>query len=214
MAAEAAIAALDARQGEFTKSRTDAALNRAIDLVASADAQETIEELYREARQTPTRDDDMLVARIEKIDAALSQAEDEMSRMRRKAQEVAGRRVEVERERDRFRRRGWDNPYGQVKNEGLLGQVLGSLIQGAIQGAVLGNVLKDGYQERRPRADSGFGGNGGFTFPFPQGGGSDSGGGWIGGGGGWGGDGGGLGGGGLGGGGLGGGDGFTTGGSI
>ena len=175
--------------------------------MASADAQETIEELYREARQTPTRDDDMLVARIEKIDAALAQAEDEMSSLRRKAQEVAGRRVEVERERDCFRRRGWDNPYGQVNNEGLLGQVLGSLIQGAIQGAVLGNVLKDGYQERRPRANSGFGGNGGFTFPFPQGGGGDSGGGWIGGGGGWGGggDGGGLGG---------GGDGFTTGGSI
>ena len=102
MASEAAIAALDARQGEFTKSRTDAALNRAIDLVASADAQETIEELYREARQTPTRDDDMLVARIEKIDAALARAEDEMSSLRRKAQEVAGRRVEVERERDFF----------------------------------------------------------------------------------------------------------------
>ncbi len=206
MAAEAAIAVLDAGRGEFTRSRTDSAFNRAVDLVASADTQETIQELYREARQTPTRDDDMIVARIEKIDAELERAEDEMAGLRRKAQEVAGRRGEVERERDTFRKRGWDNPYGQVSNEGLLGDVLGSLIKGAIQGAVLGSVLKDGYRERSPRADSGFGGNGGFNFPLPPLGG-DSGGGWIGGGGGsWGGggdsgDGG-------------GGDGFTTGGSI
>jgi uncharacterized membrane protein YgcG len=209
MAAEAAIAALDARQGEFTRSRTDSAFNRAVDLVANADAQETIDELYREARQTPTRDDDMIVARIEKIDTELARAEDEMSSLRRKAQEVAGRRVEVERERDSFRKKGWDNPYGQVSNEGLLGDVLGSLIKGAIQGAVLGGVLKDGYQERRPRADSGFGGRGGFNFPLPPlGGDSDSsGGGWIGGGGGsWGGGG--------DSGGSSGGDGFTTGGSI
>jgi hypothetical protein len=206
MAAEAAIAALDARQGEFTKSRTEGTFNRAVDLVASADAQETIEELYREARQTPTREDDMIVARIEKLEAEIARADDEMSSLRRKAQEVAGRRLEVERERDAFRRRGWDNPYGQVKNENLLGEVLGSLIKGAIQGAVLKDVLKDGYSERRPRADKGFGGRGGFTFPFPDGG---SGGGWLGGGssGGWGG-------GSSSGGSSGGGDGFTTGGSI
>ncbi|MFN3890272.1 MAG: hypothetical protein ACK4MV_07740 [Beijerinckiaceae bacterium] len=203
MAADAAIAALDARQGEFTKSRTDAAFNRAVDLVASADAQETIEELYREARQTPTREDDMIVARIEKIDADLSRAEDEMASLRRKAQEVAGRRVAVERERDDFRRRGRDNPYGQVSNDSLLSDVLGSLIKGAIQGAVLKDVLNDGYRERRPRANTDFGGNGGFNFPLPPLGG-DSGGGWIGGSG-WGGD---------SGGGSSGGDGFTTGGSI
>ena len=213
MAADAAIAALDARQGEFTKSRTDAAFKRAVDLVASADAQETIEELYREARQTPTREDDMIVARIEKIDADISRAEDEMASLRRKAQDVAGRRMEVERERDNFRRRGRDNPYGQVANEGLLGDVLGSLIKGAIQGAVLKDVLNDGYRERRPRANSGFGGKGGFNFPLPPLGGDSSGGGWIGGGG-WGGgsDSGGFGGGSDSGGG--GGDGFTTGGSI
>ncbi len=213
MAADAAIAVLDARQGEFTKSRTDAAFNRAVDLVANADAQETIEELYREARQTPTREDDMIVARIEKIDADLARVEDEMSSLRRKAQDVAGRRMEVERERDNFRRSGRDNPYGQVSNEGMLGEVLGSLIKGAIQGAVLKDVLNDGYRERRPRANTDFGGRGGFNFPLPPIGG-DSGGGWIGGGGGWGGDSGGSWGGGSSGGGGGGGDGFKTGGSI
>lgn len=201
MAADAAIAALDAKQGEFTRSRVDAAFNRAVDLVASADAQETIEELYREARQTPAREDDMIVARIEKIDADIARAEDELAALRRKVQEVAGRRMEVERERDGFRKRGWDNPYGQVTNENLLGDVLGSLIKGAIQGAVLGGVLKDGYRERRPRADPDFGGDSGFKFPFPQG--RDSGGGWIGGN--WGGGGSGD---------RSGGDGFRTGGSI
>ena len=91
----------------------------------------------------------------------------------------------------------------------MLGDGVGGLIKVAIQGAVLGRVQKDGYQERRPRADSGLGGRGGFNFRLPPlGGGSDSsGGGWIGGGGGsWGGGG--------DSGGSSGGDGFTTGGSI
>jgi hypothetical protein len=51
---------------------------------------------------------------------------------------------------------------------------------------VLGNVLKGGYSQRAPRADSGFGGGGGFTLPdFGGGGGGFGTGGGFGGGGGF-----------------------------
>lgn len=185
MGAEAAIAALDARRGEFNKTRAEAAYQSAVEALAKADGQETIAELYREARQTRTRDDDDLIARIERIDGDIERAESEMANLRRQAESAARRRTDVERERDGFRRRGWDNPYGQVRNDSQLSDVLGEIVKGAIQGAILGSVLKGGYEERRPRADSDFGGSGGFRFPFPSGdgdSGGDSGGGWMGGG--------------------------------
>lgn len=184
MSAEAAIAALDARHGEFNKTRAESAYESAVEALAKADGQETIAELYREARQTRTRADDDLIVRIERIDADIERSESEMADLRRQAQKAAHRRADVERERDGFRRRGWDNPYGQVRNESQLSDVLGQIVKGAIQGAVLGSVLKGGYEERRPRADTDFGGSGGFSFPFPSGdgGGDNSGGGWMGGG--------------------------------
>lgn len=195
MAAEAALAALDVRRGEFNKTRAEAAYDDAVEILSKADAQESVAELRREARATRTSADDDLVVRIERIDGEIARADEELAQLRRKAAEVAARRAEVERERDSFRRRGWDNPWGQVRNDNMLTEVLGQIVKGAIQGAVLGSVLRDGYEERRPRADSDFGGSGGFNFPWP-GGGSDSGGsdggGWMGGGG----------------------DGFSTGGSI
>jgi hypothetical protein len=54
---------------------------------------------------------------------------------------------------------------GQFGNEQVIGQVLGGLLQGVVQGAVLGQVIQGGYSQRQPRADGGFGGQGGFTFP-------------------------------------------------
>ncbi len=110
----------------------------------------------------------------------LRAAEEESADLRRQAQDLAGRRSEIERQRDSFRRQGHDGPLGQGNNDGLLASVLTGIVKGAVEGAVLGGVLKENAGRRAPRADSGFGGSGGFTLPdFGGGGGS-----WGGGGGG------------------------------
>jgi hypothetical protein len=85
--------------------------------------------------------------------------------------------VLIERQRDGFRRQGHDGPLGQVSDDNLLATVLTGIVKGAVEGAVLGGVLKEGAGRRSPRADSGFGGSGGFTLPDFGGGG----GGWGGG---------------------------------
>ncbi len=203
--AEAKLAAADKALGELDREREAAlsgrakgAFDEAVEMLAEADGNEDIRELFREASQTRTGEDDALVRRIEAIDARNGQAEQAVAQLRQDAGTLARRRVEVEQQRETFRRQGYDSPYGQFGNDQLIGQVLGGIVKGAIEGAVLGGVLRDGYRERPRRADSSFGGNGGFSFPFPGGGG--------GGGGNWGGGGGSSSGGGR--------DGFTTGGQF
>jgi chromosome segregation ATPase len=179
--AEASLTALEKERDDKLGERESSVYRQAIAIVADADSREDIRELYREASLTRTPDDDALVARIESINAATAKAQGQVEQLRRDVQTLARRRVELDQQQAEFRRRGWDNPYGQFGNEVVIGDVLGGILKGAIQGHVLGEVLRGGYSQRPPRADPDFGGSGGFNFPFPGGGGGGS---WGGGGGG------------------------------
>ncbi len=162
------------------------AYRAAVEMIAQADMRQDVQTLYGAAVRTSTPEDDAIVRTVERIDKVLSENEVRQRDLRGRLQSLEIRRQEVEQQRDAIRRQGWDNPLGQYGNDRALNDVLGSILQGAVQGAVLGSVLKDGYSRRAPRADSSFGGNGGFTLP-PMGGGWGgglSGGGWPGGGGG------------------------------
>ncbi len=199
----------------------DPAYEQAIGILAEADSRADVRELYADASRTRTRDDDKAVRQIEGIEQKLAKAEGEIDQIRAETRDLARRRADIERERDHFRKRGYDNPYGGFGNEGILGQILGGILQGAVQGTILRDALRDGYRQR----DNPWGGgqSGGSVFgpwsvpdnsPSPP----SSGGQWVppwldsgssGGGGSWfpGGGGGGSGGGG-------GGDGFSTGGGV
>jgi uncharacterized membrane protein YgcG len=126
----------------------DPAYVTAVAILSEADSQQDIRELYAEAAGTRTKDDERVVSQIEKIDKKLAQAEREIESIRAEARDMARRRADVERERDHFRRRGYDNPYGGFRNENILGQVLGGILQGSIQGSILRDTLRDGYRQR------------------------------------------------------------------
>ncbi|MBR0905544.1 hypothetical protein [Bradyrhizobium liaoningense] len=162
----------DERQNALTGDSMSA-YRRAIDLMVEADEQQDIRQLTKEAAQTRTTEDDALVNQIGQVDKALASAQAETGKLRRKAQVIAQHRSEIELQRDQFRRQGYDNPMGRFNNDSIIGEVLGGIVKGAVQGAVLGNVLQGGYSRRPPRADSGFGGGGGFTLPDFGGGGGD-----------------------------------------
>jgi hypothetical protein len=217
--AERALSAKKATLDEFeTKSAAalkDPAYEQAVQLLAEADSRDDLRQLYADAAKTPTKDDDRIVRQIEEIDRKLARAEQEAEQTRAEARDMARRRADIERERENFRRRGYDNPYGGFHNSDILGQILGSILQGAIQGSVLRDALRDGYRQRDNPWGGGNAGGGVFgpwtvpdNAPSPP----SSGGQWIppwldgGGGGGWGGGGaGGV---------SGGGDGFRTGGGV
>ncbi|MGL4243298.1 MAG: hypothetical protein ACRCTI_19475, partial [Beijerinckiaceae bacterium] len=126
----------------------DPAFDKAIEIIAEADARQDIQELYAEAARTPTREDERIVRQIEGIDRGLQSANHEVEQIRAAARDMARRRQDIERERDHFRRRGYDNPYGGFGNEGILGNVIGGILQGAIQGSILRDALRDGYRQR------------------------------------------------------------------
>ncbi len=126
----------------------DPAYEQAVAVLAEADARDDIRQLQDEASRTPTRDDDRIVRQIEQIDRKLGAAEQEAEQIRREARDMARRRADIERERDHFRQRGYDNPYGGFQNDSMLGQILGGILQGALQGAILRDALRDGYRQR------------------------------------------------------------------
>jgi hypothetical protein len=126
----------------------DPAFDKALEIIAEADSRQEIQELYAEAARTPTREDERIVRQIEAIDQRLGAANGEVEQLRHAARDMARRRQDIERERDHFRRRGYDNPYGGFGNESILGNVIGGILQGAIQGSILRDALRDGYRQR------------------------------------------------------------------
>ena len=165
-------------------SAADPAYEQAVNILAEADSRQDIRELYQEASQTRTKDDDRVISQIEKIDARLAKAEQETLTMRAEVRDIARRRSDIERERDNFRQQGYDNPYGGFGNSSLIGQILGGILQGAVQGSILRDTLQNGYRQNSnpwgqgPSSNSGgiFGPNGvpDNTSTSPQ-----SGGGWV-----------------------------------
>lgn len=145
----------------------DAPYREAVELLASADAREDLNQLYREALRTPTPRDEEIVRRIQATDVMIARAERQAGNTHRQLQEVARRRATIEGEWVEFRRRGYDNPYGTFGNEVVLGNVLGGVLTGAVSGAILGEVLRGGFHQGPSPWDSGFGG--GIPFPPPGG---------------------------------------------
>jgi hypothetical protein len=154
---------LDEEHTALAATGRDAAYKEALDSIATADSQDEVSVLYREARRTPTDADDALVRRIEATDKSINRADEEISDLRRTARDLASRRTDVERTRDRFRKAGYDHPNATFGNDGDISEMLKSVLGGAA-GGLLWDLLRAGYNYRPPRSPPDFGGP---TFPFP-----------------------------------------------
>jgi hypothetical protein len=156
------------------------AYGAALETISSADSKDDLAQLYGEARRTPTSADDAIVRRLESIDSGVAKVESEVTALRRSAQDLARRRLEVQQVRDRFRGAGYDHPNATFGNDGAIADVLGRVLEGAANSGVLWDLLRGGYRYRQPRGRPDFGAPN-FPFPFPiPGGGTNSstGGGW------------------------------------
>ena len=169
-AAVAATKDIDQQRSKLLVEGENSAYQRAIDVIAEADSHQDLQSLRRAAAQTRSDADNAIVTQIEQADQRAAAIEQQVGQLRGEAQQLAQRRADLEAQRETFRRQGYDNPMGQFSNEQVIGNVLGGILQGVVQGAVLGQVLQGGYSQRAPRADGGFGGQGGFTFPSSGGG--------------------------------------------
>ena len=164
---------LDEQRNALVNGAGDAAYSEALQTIASADAQDDIDTLRKEALRTATADDDQMVKRIAALDAAIADSETELAELRRTVQDLARRRQEVEQVRDRFRSVGYDHPNVTFGNDGQLGAVLGQILEGAVRSGILWDLLRGGFGTRPSSGRPDFGAPS-FPFPFPMpGGGSD-----------------------------------------
>ena len=152
-AANAALAALEGTQGAGKRSPYEPA----IELLAKSDAARDLRALYAEAAQTRSSKDEEVLKNIEESEQAIGTAEQEIGTIRREMRDLARRRSQIEAERDEFKRKGYDSPYGSFGNEQVLGNVLGGILGGLLQGTVLRDVLDRGYRRQSGPWDSDFG---------------------------------------------------------
>jgi chromosome segregation ATPase len=154
---------LDEERGALVTDRLNPAYQEALETIALADSKDQLAALYLEARRTPTSADDAIVHKLETIDAAVTKADSEIAGLRRTAQDLARRRLDVEQVRDRFRGAGYDHPHATFGNNNAIAETLKQVL-GGVAGAVLWEALQGGYSNRGPRGRPDFGYP---TSPFP-----------------------------------------------
>jgi chromosome segregation ATPase len=158
----------DERRARMLAESEDTAYNEALSTIVAGDSQDDLATLYREARRTATPADEAIVRKLEETGERIAKADAEVAGLRRSAQDLARRRMEVERVRDRFRDAGYDHPHTTFGNDGELARVLQQILKGAVQSGLLWELLRRGYGFRRSRGRPDFGGH--FPFPIPGGG--------------------------------------------
>src|SRR5215831_10500072 len=171
---------IDESRNALVTGDANPAYNEALSTIAAADAEDSLANLYAEARRTPTNADEAIVAKLEAIAAKMSKAEAEIANLRKQVVELSQRRSEMQEVRERFRRSGYDHPQSTFDNDGNIGNVLGGILEGAVRSGVLWDLLRQGHRSLPTRTSSDFG-LPGFPLPFPTpgSGGNDTwGGGW------------------------------------
>jgi hypothetical protein len=170
---QGALRKLDEERGALDSDGANPAYEEALATIALADSKDQLAALYQEARRTPTSADDAIVRKLETIDAAVVKADSEIAGLRRTAQDLAHRRLEVEQVRERFRGAGYDHPHATFGNGDAIADTLKQVLAGAA-GGILWEILRGGYSNRGPRGRPDFG-YPSSPFPFPTPGGGSSG---------------------------------------
>ena len=166
---------VDAARAALVAGDSDPAYNEALTTVAAADAEDSLANLYAEARRTPTGADESIVGRLEAIDGKIAKTETEIAGLRREALDLARRRSEMDEVREKFRRTGYDHPQSTFDNEGEIGGVLQNVLEGVVRSGVLWDLLRQGHRSRPSRGSADFGlPDFPLPFPIPGGGTSDA----------------------------------------
>jgi hypothetical protein len=149
--AQTALAALDQERAKLLDEGDRKAHDEALAVLTQALSRKDLQTMYREARATPTPDDDHLVRQIEQTQTLIARADTEVAKIRDEAREIARRRGELEGVRDNIRTKRYDGPWGQFEFErgDAMGDLIGGIIRGAVQGAVLWQLFEKGYRNRR-----------------------------------------------------------------
>lgn len=154
---------LDKEQAALLDPAGEHSMGRALDGLAAALARTDLATLHREALQTPTPEDERIVATLREIEPALRRREAEQEEVRRTAVELARKRTELEASRENYHRQGYDDPRGKFSNGPDIGSVIGGMLGGMLSSRNLDDAFGRGWSNPSRGSGSTFGG--GIRFP-------------------------------------------------
>ncbi|MGA9441973.1 MAG: hypothetical protein WBV18_00885 [Methyloceanibacter sp.] len=129
--------------------RRDSTYRGAVEMLAKALEREDLNQLWREAKQTSTGEDESLVSQLNQYVSRIRDIESQIAEARQAIVRLSERRAELENSRDRFYRSGYDNPIGGFSNGDAIGEVIGGILAGALESGQLGDLFDVGYRQRR-----------------------------------------------------------------
>jgi hypothetical protein len=151
------LATLDASHAALA-SGDDPQIARALDEVARSLAATDLQTLYRDAYATPTPDDEAIVRHIDELAKTVAGAEADIVRIRETIRQTAARRADLEENRDRFQRSGYDRPGVTFGNDQLLGSLIGGVIGGIVSSPDLWRAILGGASRSNHGSGDVFGG--------------------------------------------------------
>ncbi|BBE73322.1 hypothetical protein [Oharaeibacter diazotrophicus] len=157
-AARADVAGLD-EAARAAVDGDDPAIRTAVDELAAAIARDDLQTLWKKAMATPDPADERIVEQLRGIERDLVRVSAEIEETRKAALDLARRRGELERSRENFRSRGYDDPWGRVVNEGLIAGIVEGIVRGALSSRDFDDFFDGNWSRREPKG-GGFGGGG------------------------------------------------------
>jgi hypothetical protein len=170
---EAKHASLLEERSRFS-SGTDDISRQVIELQISEIRDDSLADLYMQAKMTPKPDDDVIVSRIRDLQQEEKKVETEIDELLAQERQHQQSHQELEKLRRQYRRRGYDSGYSSFPSGFDMAALLAMLMSGRSSGRDTWERIGREQQFRRPRTPRGFGG--GFGGGFGSGGGVGGGG--------------------------------------
>ncbi|WP_153768437.1 hypothetical protein [Labrenzia sp. CE80] len=129
----------------------DEGFNKAEDQLSQSLKADDLRDLWREALNTPSPEDEKIIRRIEDQRERTETLQREIRQDRQLLRDIARRRTELSQVTQKFRRSGYDTWDSTFSDNNLTTVLLGELVKGAITGADYWARAKKSHKRRKPR---------------------------------------------------------------
>lgn len=134
---------------------------RAIEFMTNEFRRDNLNELRREAFDTPYPEDDLIVGRMLQREDEQREFESTVGALKASREQQQKRLVELESLRTQFKRSRFDRAGSVFNNDSMIGVLLGQFLAGLLDSRMIWKVLQEQHRYRPRRSDPDFG-SGGF----------------------------------------------------
>lgn len=156
---------LTTQQKQFTDG-SNPKFEEAVNLLTATISATDLTQLYEDARQTSSPEDDIVINRIQDSRKRAQEAQSELEQDRTRLSTLETRRRELEDISFEFKKSRYDDPQSQFGNDKLVGDMLNEFLKGAITASVYWNTWKKSQDFKNSSKSTSRNQN---EWPFPGG---------------------------------------------